>query len=85
MFGVDGKVQMLAFVGEERRDTDSRARSIVVGKFHKRKECEPVVLLVIAEYPEVLFQCLVGLFCLSVTFGMVSGGEVKLHVECLSE
>ena len=76
---------MIAFVGEEQRDTGSRAQSIVVGKFRKRKEREPVVLLVIAEYPEVLFQCLIGPFRLSVTFGMISGGEVKLHVECLSE
>ena len=67
---------MVAFVGKERRDTGSRARSIVVGKFRKRKERESVVLLVIAEYPEVLFQCL---FRLSVTFGMVSRGEVKLE------
>ena len=49
-FGVDGKVRVVAFVGEERRDNDSRARSIVVGKFRERKEREPVVLQNIRRY-----------------------------------
>ena len=42
-------------------------------------------LLIIAKYPEVLFQGLIGPFRLAVTLGMVSGREVQLHVQCFTE
>ena len=42
-------------------------------------------LLVIAKYPEVLFQGLISPFSLTVTFRMVSGGEMELHIKCFSE
>jgi len=31
--------------------------------------------------PEVLFQCLVRPLCLAITFRVVTGGEMKAHVE----
>ena len=35
--------------------------------------------------PEVLFECLVGVLGLAITLGLVARGEVKAHVESLSE
>ena len=45
----------------------------------------PIVLLAVAIDLEVLFQSLISLFNLSITFGMISRSEVKLHVQCSSE
>ena len=45
----------------------------------------PIVLLVVAIDLEVLFQSLISSFSLSITFGMISGSEVQLHVQCNSE
>ena len=42
-------------------------------------------MLVVAIDSEVLFQSLISLFSLSITFGMISGSEVKLHVQCSSK
>ena len=39
----------------------------------------------VAEYSEVLFQCLIDSFCLSVSLRVVAGGEVESHVQCSSE
>ena len=71
---------MIALIGKERRDSHSRAWSIIIGEFCKWKEHVPIVLLVVAEYSQVLFQGLISPFHLSVTFGVVSRGEVELHV-----
>ena len=56
-----------------------------MSKFCKWEQGVPVILLIIAKYPQVLFQGLVGLFGLSITFGMISRGEVELHVKCFSK
>ena len=45
----------------------------------------PLTLLVVAVYSEILFQCLVGAFGLSITFRVISRSEVKSHVESFSE
>ena len=42
-------------------------------------------MLIFAIDSEVLFQSLVCLFSLSITLGMISRSEVKLHFECSSE
>ena len=76
---MDGEIWMIALIGKEQRDSRSRTWSIIIGEFHKWKE-QPIVLLVVAEYSQVLFQGLISLFCLTITFGMVSRGEVELHV-----
>ena len=54
-----------------------------MGKFNKRKEICPVVLLVIAEYSEVLFNFLVDSFCFSICLGMESCGEGLIDPEFL--
>jgi len=40
---------------------------------------------VVAIDSELLFQSLISSFGLSITFRMISGSEVKLHVQCSSE
>jgi len=42
-------------------------------------------LLVVAIDSEVLFQSLIRSFGLSITFRMISGSEMKLHVQCSSK
>ena len=37
--------------------------------------------MIVAIDSEVLFECLVGTFSLSISFGMISGGEVKADTE----
>ena len=85
MFGVDGNVWMIAFISEEWGNPSGGTWSIIVSKFRKQQQRIPIVLLVIAKYPEVLFQGLISSFCLTVAFRMVSGGEMELHIECFSE
>ena len=77
---MDGKIGMIALIGKEQRDSRSRTWSIIICEFRKWEEHVPIVLLVVAKYSQVLFQGLISLFHLSVTFGVVSGGEVELHV-----
>ena len=78
-------VQVISFVSEEWGYSGGSTRGIVVCEFHEREKLSPVVLLVVAVNPDVLFQCLISAFGLSVTFRMVTGGEVKLHIESFSE
>ena len=82
---MDSDVRVVTFVGKERRGTGRCARSIVVSEFSEGKERRPVVLLVIAEYAEVLFEGLVESFSLSISFRMIARGEVNLHIQRLSE
>ena len=42
-------------------------------------------MLVVAIDSEVLFQSLISLFGLSITFGMISRSEMEFHVQCGSE
>jgi hypothetical protein len=83
MLRMYGDVQVVSFVGKERRSASGCTGSIVVSEFSEGKEQRPVVLLVVAEYTEVLFKCLIELFSLSVSFRMIAQGEVNLHVQCL--
>ena len=53
-FMVNGDVWVITLIGKEWKNTSSSTQSIVVGKFHKWKECIPIVLLVVAEYAQVL-------------------------------
>ena len=82
---MDSNVQVIAFLSKEQRDPGGSTQSIIVSKFRKQQQHIPIVLLVIAKYPEVLFQGLISPFCLTVAFGMVSGGEMELHIKCFSE
>jgi len=49
------------------------------------EEARPVVLLVIAIDPDVLFQGLISVLSLPVTFQMISRGEMQLHIQCHAE
>jgi len=49
------------------------------------KSSDQLFLLVVAIDSEVLFQSLISSFGLSITFGMISRCEVKLHVRRGSE
>jgi len=53
---------------------------LYVFELHKGQEFRPIVLLVVTKYLEILFKCLISLFCLSITFGVVSGGKVEFHI-----
>jgi hypothetical protein len=74
---MNGGVQVVTFVSEERRDACRSIQSIVVGKLCDRKEVSPIVLLIITVDAEILLQGLIHLFSLFVAFGVVTGGKVK--------
>src|ERR1700730_3032968 len=76
---------MITLVHKEWGNPRSGARSIVVGKFRQGQEFGPVVLLVIAVTMEVLFQCLVSLFFLSVALWVIPGSKVQGHIEDLAQ
>ena len=67
---------MIALVGIEWGDFRHGTWSIVVCEFPEWQELVPVVLLVVAVDPDVLFQGLVSVLGLPITFWMVSQGEV---------
>src|SRR6266481_10104019 len=81
MLRVKCEVWVVALVREERGNSRGAARSVVVCELGKGEEARPVVLLVVAVDTEVLFQSLVSALSLSVTFWVVSRGEVQLHVQ----
>ena len=72
ILGMNVEVRVITFVSEEWGDSGGSVRSIVVCKFSHRKEFGPVVLLVVAEYTDVLFECLIDSFGLSVALRMVT-------------
>ena len=71
MLWVDGKVWVIPLVGIEWGNGGSCARSIVVSKLREQEQREPVVLLIVAVDPDVLFQGLVSVLGLTITFRMV--------------
>src|SRR5262245_54556242 len=75
-FSMNSNAWIVSFVCVERRNTRSSIRCVVVGEFGDGKEFFPVVLLIIAINPNVLFQCLISSFRLAVSFRMITGGEV---------
>src|SRR5882724_3630268 len=79
------KVQMITLIGKEGCNAGSGTRSIVISELSYWKEFGPIILLVVAIDSEVLFQSLISSFGLSITFGVISGSEVKLHVQCSSK
>ena len=76
---------MVAFVCKEWGDTGRVVDCIVEGKLGKGKKRRLIVLLIGAEGVEDLFKGVVDTFCLSVSFQVVSGSEVKVHVQCFSK
>src|SRR5882672_10772868 len=78
-FGVE------ALVGEEGGDHSSRMRSIVVCKFGKGQEVDPVILLVVDVYLKVLFQDLVNSFSLPISLWVIGHREIGLDTEQLAK
>ena len=78
-------IRVISLVGVEWRYTGGSTWSIVVSELRKWEKSLPIVLLVVAVNSDVLFQCLIGAFGLSVAFRMISGGEMKSHIESFSE
>ena len=74
-------VQMVAFIGREQGYSSHGVWSVIVCELCDRKEVRPIVLLIVAIDLEVLFQGLVHAFGLSITLGVISRGEVELHVK----
>ena len=54
MLGMNCEVQMVALVGKEGCNSGGSTGCIVIGKFGKRKQLAPIVLLVIAVDSDVL-------------------------------
>ena len=69
------------FVGVELGDSHSCTRSIIVRELCKGEESKPIVLLVVTVDLDVLFQGLISVLGLPITFWMVSRGEVQIHVQ----
>jgi len=83
--GVDCDVGVIAFVGEEGGDTSSCARGFIKSKLREWEEFGPIVLLVIAVDSEILLECLVRPLGLTISFWVVTRGEMQGHSECFSE
>ena len=60
-------------ISEEWRDLGGGMLSVVVRKFRERENVKPVVLLIVAEGPQILFEDLVDPFRLTVRL-RVEGG-----------
>jgi len=84
IFWMDGDGRVIAFVGKERRNSGCSIWSIVISKLGQRKEQTPVILLIVGIHTEILLQGLVDSFGLTITFRVISGGEVQLHIKGLS-
>ncbi len=69
-FSRECETRMIAVISIERRCLDSGLKRVVVGEFCKGKEGVPIVLLIVAEYAEILLNDLVQAFCLAVCLRM---------------
>ena len=79
---------MVALIHIEGRNTGSCTWCVIVCELSEWDQAEPIVLLkllVVAVDSDVLFQSLISSFGLSVTFRMVTRGEMKLHVKSETE
>src|ERR1700761_7156881 len=78
-FRININCWVVAFIREKRRDAGGGTRCIIESEFGERKEFVPIVLLIPAIHPHILFHSLVRPFGLTVGFQMMSGGEMKFH------
>jgi len=83
--GVDCDVGVVAFVGEEGRDTCCCARGVIKSELRKWEEFGPIVLLVVTVDSEVLFESLVRSLGLTISFWVITRGEMQGHSECFFE
>ena len=82
---MNSNVWVVALIGIEGRDTGGSTWCIIVCELGEWEQAKPIVLLVIAIDSDVLFQSLISSFGLSITFRMITQGEMKLHVESKTE
>jgi len=82
---VDCDVRVVAFVGEEGRDTSGCARGVIKSELREWEEFSPIVLLVVTVDSEVLFKSLVHLLSLTISFWVIARGEMQGHSKCFSE
>ena len=80
MIGVNRDGRVIAFVGIEWGDTSGSVWSVVVCEFCEWKKRTLIILLKVNIHSEVLFESLINSFSLSISFGMITGGEVNTHV-----
>jgi len=66
-------------VEEERRVPSGRVNLVVVLEFRKRQEPHPIILSLVGEESEILFQFLVDLFLLSISLWVVGCGGCQLN------
>jgi len=83
--GVDCYVRVVAFVGEEGRDTSGCARGVVKSELCEWEEFGPIVLLVVTVDLEILFESLVHPLGLTISLWVITRGEMQGHSECFSE
>jgi len=72
---------MKTIISEKGEHLGGFLRCVVVGKFCKRQQFEPVVLLVIAEYAGVGFEGLIHSFGLTIGLRMESSGFSRIDLE----
>src|SRR5271170_755315 len=77
----NGTAWVVAVVGKEWGHLSRGILGIVVHKLGKGEELVPVILLVIAVYPQILFQRLIYPFRLPIGLGVVCRRPVTLDIE----
>ena len=54
-FGMNHEVQVVPFVHKEREDTSGSTWGVIISEFRKRKEFQPIGLLIVTVYLNILF------------------------------
>ena len=70
---------MVSIVGIEQAHLGGSSDRVVVGVFRKGEQLVPIVLVVVDEGSEVLFQGLVQTFCLAVALGVEGRRQVSFY------
>ena len=68
-------------VEEERRVLSGRVNLVVVLELRGWQEPHPIILSLVGEESEILFQFLVDPFCLSISLWVVGGGGCQINSE----
>jgi len=78
-------MRVITFVCKEGGEVGCGVRSVVVGELCKGQKVIPVILVIIDVDPQVLLQDLIQALCLTISLRVISGGEVLLDVEEMTE
>ena len=78
-FGKETRVKTV--ICEEGRHLGGFLGGAIVGKFRKRKQVEPVILLIVAKDTEVGLKGLIHSFCLTVSLWMKGSGFARVNLE----